>query len=56
VHTTLNANIPALPLDEGITCIPMAVGLSRRAERVREPPVLKVIQPYMFESEYINSL
>jgi len=29
VYTTLNANelhIPALPLDEGVTCIPMAVG------------------------------
>jgi len=32
VYTTLNSNelhIPTLPLDEGITCRPMAVGESR---------------------------
>jgi len=29
VYTTLNENELHLPLDEGVTCIPMAAGLSR---------------------------
>jgi len=54
VCTTLNANelhIPFLPLDEGITCIPMAVGKQKGWESERDT-VLDLIQLYMFESDY----